>query len=100
MAARFDPGTGQLEGESFPVAESVRLGQGVSGRAAFSVSDAGTVVYRRGGALLSQLTLLDRGGRLSGGSASPQSTISSPYRRMARVWWWRSAPEKITTSGS
>jgi serine/threonine protein kinase len=64
MAARFDPETGQLKGEAFPVAESVRLGQGVSGRAAFSVSDAGTVVYRQGGALLSQLTLLDRGGKV------------------------------------
>ncbi|MBK7143552.1 MAG: protein kinase [bacterium] len=62
-ARKFDPNAGKIEGEPIPVGQIATSGS--AGKADFSVSDAGTLIYlpstRSGG---SELVLLDRSGSL------------------------------------
>jgi serine/threonine protein kinase/Tol biopolymer transport system component len=63
MAQGFDADTLQLKGEAFPVAERTVLNS-ISGRAAFSVSESGVLVFRAGAGILNnQLVWLDRSGK-------------------------------------
>ncbi len=64
MAQSFDPSRAELKGDSFPVAEEVRVGV-TNGRAAFSVSESGVLTYRSGAeSQVNQLTWLDRSGKV------------------------------------
>ena len=60
----FDPSRAELKGDSFPVAEEVRVGV-TNGRAAFSVSESGVLTYRSGAeSQVNQLTWLDQSGKV------------------------------------
>jgi serine/threonine protein kinase len=61
MAQQFDAATGALAGESFPVAEKVAVDP--TGRAAFSVSGNGMLVYGSVTRGRGRLTWMDRGGQ-------------------------------------
>jgi eukaryotic-like serine/threonine-protein kinase len=65
VAHRFDPDRLQLAGEPAPLVEHVQIaGAGTTGVAgAFSVSDAGVLVYQTGFMLRSQLAWFDRTGK-------------------------------------
>jgi len=63
MAQRFDAGRGEVTGDAFPVVVSVRTG--INGRAAFSASETGALVYRTGeSAIQRRLTWVDRNGKV------------------------------------
>src|SRR5262245_3107873 len=65
MARAFDAGRLELTGEPFRIAEEVRSNVG-NGRAAFSISDNGTLVYRTGAFFTTQqqhLVWFDRSGK-------------------------------------
>jgi eukaryotic-like serine/threonine-protein kinase len=64
MAQPFDADARQLKGDAFPLAEHVEP-EG-SRYVSASVSENGTLVYARGGSLLSQLTWYDRAGQSLG----------------------------------
>jgi serine/threonine protein kinase/Tol biopolymer transport system component len=63
LAQAFDPLTLALSGEPVPVAEDAWWNGNTDGLTAFSAAEDGTLVYRRGGLVRSQLTWLDRQGR-------------------------------------
>lgn len=65
LAQRFDAVNLDLTGAALPIAEQVQhaLLYGF-GKAAFSASDTGVLVFRTGAGYLSQLTWVDRSGRL------------------------------------
>jgi serine/threonine protein kinase/dipeptidyl aminopeptidase/acylaminoacyl peptidase len=70
LAAPFDAGSLKLTGEPFPIANEVQ--SFVGGRALFSVSGNGTLVYVPGGLVgLFQLTWVDRAGKLLGTLGEP-----------------------------
>lgn len=58
-AVRFDEERRAVDGEPFPVAESVTF---IPGKGAFTASASGTVAYRGGGRLKDQLVWFDRSG--------------------------------------
>ncbi len=62
MAQPFDTSGLQFSGDPVPVIDNVML-NATSGRTQFSVSDNGTLVYKRGSGLQRQLTWLDRQGK-------------------------------------
>ncbi|MFN2444002.1 MAG: TolB family protein [Vicinamibacterales bacterium] len=62
VAQRFDPVAARLSGEPVTIAKDVGLRQPI-GRAAFSVSRNGVLVYRTADHILSQPTVFDRTGR-------------------------------------
>jgi dipeptidyl aminopeptidase/acylaminoacyl peptidase len=63
MAQGFEAGTLQLKGEAFPVAERT-VRNFISGRAMFSVSENGVLVFRAGAGIInSQLVWFDRSGK-------------------------------------
>ncbi len=62
LAQRFDAGKGALAGESFPVVEKVGMDRS-GGRAAFSASGNGMLVYGAGAGAQARLTWMDRGGK-------------------------------------
>ena len=62
MAQGFDADTLQLKADAFPVAEQT-VRNSVIGRAMFSVSENGVLVYRVGGINSSQLIWFDRSGK-------------------------------------
>ena len=64
MAQRFDAAALELTGDALPIADRVQQAflYGV-GKASFSASDTGVLVFRTGAGYLSQLTWLDRSGR-------------------------------------
>jgi Tol biopolymer transport system component len=63
MAQGFDADTLQLKGEAFPVAEHT-VRNSISGRAMFSVSENGVLVFRAGGGMTNnQLVWFDRSGK-------------------------------------
>ena len=65
QAHPFDPGTLTLTGEPISIAPDVGI-SGMLGQAAFSVSRAGLLAYRRGGAGGRQLIWVDRSGKAGG----------------------------------
>ncbi len=85
MARPFDPGTRQMTGEPFPLAE----GMSVSGlRASLSVSATGALGFWRGGELpISRLTWIDRSGKTEGVVGEPAAyvnlSLSPDGRRVA-----------------
>jgi len=87
LAQRFDPGSQQLQGDPFPVAEQISS-EG-SRYASASASENGTLVYAHGTAMASlQLTWIDRtGSTLSTvGDAAPYINLAlSPDERRAAV---------------
>jgi dipeptidyl aminopeptidase/acylaminoacyl peptidase len=63
MAQGFDADTLQLKGDAFPVAEHT-VRNSISGRAMFSVSENGVLVFRAGGGMVNnQLVWFDRSGK-------------------------------------
>src|SRR5262245_28864908 len=62
MAQAFDTSKLQLTGDAVPIAEQVGF-NAANGRAFFSVSDNGVLLYRSGGAQQTQLTWFDRTGK-------------------------------------
>jgi Tol biopolymer transport system component len=62
MAQGFDAATLQLKGDALPVAEQI-VRNSIIGRAMFSVSENGVLVYRVGGINSSQLIWFDRSGK-------------------------------------
>ena len=69
MAQPLDPGTFELAGDAFPVAERVGISRSY---ALFTVSPSGALAYRTGGAAGSnQLTWFDRAGK-------PLATLGAP----------------------
>ncbi|HEU5236336.1 MAG TPA: hypothetical protein VFU37_04295, partial [Pyrinomonadaceae bacterium] len=62
MAQPFDPDKLQLTGDAFPIEGQVGLNP-ANGRAFFSVSVNGTLIYRTGGAQQTQVTWFDRTGK-------------------------------------
>jgi len=69
MAQGFDADTLELKGEAFPVVEQI-VRNPVIGRAMFSVSENGVLVFRTGNINSNQLTWFDRSGKLAGTLAS------------------------------
>ena len=95
MARPFDPGTRQLRGEAFPLAERVtREGSRYVGA---SVSENGVLVYGQTGAdTARQLTWFDRSGHVLGtlGEPAPYSGLAlSPDERRAAVSLETGRPE-------
>jgi Tol biopolymer transport system component len=64
MAQPFDAEALQLTGDALPIAERVQQYLYRAGIAAFSVSDTGVLVFRSGTGYVTQLTWLDRSGKL------------------------------------
>ena len=62
MAQGFDPDTLQLKGDAFPVAEET-VRNPTQGRAIFSVSETGVLVFRSGAINSNQLIWFDRSGK-------------------------------------
>ena len=62
MAQGFDPDTLQLKGDAFPVAEET-VRNPTQGRAMFSVSETGVLVFRSGAINSNQLIWFDRSGK-------------------------------------
>ena len=88
MAQPFDAGRLQLHGEPFPVVQQVgRLG-GLQGSAAFSVSPDGTLAYRTGGGVKTQLAWFDRAGKELGRLGQPEEQLTpriSPDQKRVAV---------------
>ena len=80
MAQRFDPDTLETEGEMFPVAEGVPLGNPlVNTFGAYTVSDNGTLAYQMGGPTLRrELLWVDRSGKRLDAATMP-ADIQNPY---------------------
>jgi Tol biopolymer transport system component len=73
LAQRFDPASGELSGETFPLAEGVQYSTG-TWQAVFTVSDNGVLAYQTGSdQALSRLAWFDRQGKMaqSLGQAGP-----------------------------
>lgn len=81
VAQHFDPSTLMLSGQPTAIAENVLYRADV-GRAAFDVSDGGTLLYRTGGTETGQRSLvwIDRSGRTSGPIGE---TIFATYIRLS-----------------
>jgi eukaryotic-like serine/threonine-protein kinase len=71
LSQALDEGTLAVSGEPVPVADDVWRDPNTDGLTAFSVAEGGTLVYRRGGLALSQLTWLDREGKTLGTLGAP-----------------------------
>ncbi|HSD28079.1 MAG TPA: protein kinase [Vicinamibacteria bacterium] len=71
LALALDPRTLAGSGDPVPVAEDVWRNPTVDGLTAFSLAEDGTLAYRRGGLVRSQLTWLDRQGRRLGTVGTP-----------------------------
>jgi dipeptidyl aminopeptidase/acylaminoacyl peptidase len=90
LAQRFDAAALELVGEPVRLADDVAT-EPISGRAAFSVSDNGTLVYRASGgtSTLSDLSWLDRAGKVTGTVGEPsayqQIRLSPDGGRVATV---------------
>ena len=87
LAQPFDADRLSIKGEALPIAEDVQF-YPYNGRAAFSVSVNGVLVYRTGGALSGQLAWTDLSGkelaRVGGDrSASPHFSLSPDESRIA-----------------
>jgi eukaryotic-like serine/threonine-protein kinase len=86
VAQRFNSGSGRLEGDPFPVAESLPIVG--TAQADFSVSNNGVLVYRATGGATSRLVWLDRSGRevgQVGPSAEYRAPALSPDGRFVAV---------------
>ena len=79
-AQRFDPDAVETEGDMFPVAEGVPLGNTVLNTfGAFTVSDNGTLAYQTGGTTLRrELVWVDRSGKRLDTATQP-AEIQNPY---------------------
>ncbi len=76
MAQPFDAEKAQLSGEPFPVAQQVGQMGGHPGWFAFSASPGGTLAYRTGGGVKTQLAWFDRAGK-------QLSTVGAPEDQLA-----------------
>ena len=65
MAQRFDPGSLTVSGAAVPIAEEVQINP-ATGTGAFSVSQAGILVYQTGSSAGTQITWFDRSGKVLG----------------------------------
>jgi Tol biopolymer transport system component len=94
MAQRFDPDRLALSGEAVPLAEDVQINT-ATGTGAFSVSQAGELVFQVGASAGSRLTWFDRAGKVLGavGDVGPYADVQlSPDGR------WATAT-KVATEG-
>ena len=91
MAQPFDPDKLQLTGDAFPIAGDVGLNT-ANGRAFFSVSGNGTLIYRTGGgAQPTQVTWFDRTGKQISqlGTVAPNASVElSPDDKHVVVTRW------------
>ena len=71
LAQAFDSRTLAVSGDPVPVAEDVWRNLNTDGLTAFSVAEDGTLAYRGGGLVKSQLTWLDRQGQPLGAVGPP-----------------------------
>ena len=71
LAQTLDERTLAVSGEPVPVAEGVWRDPATDGLTALSVAEDGSLVYRRGGLAMSQLTWLDRQGKQLGTLGAP-----------------------------
>ncbi len=71
LAQALDARTLTVSGDPFPVAENIWRDPNVDGLTAFSLAEDGTLAYRRGGLVESQLTWIDREGRRVGTVGPP-----------------------------
>jgi Tol biopolymer transport system component len=80
MAQRFDPDALETEGDVFPVAEGVPLGNPLLNTfGAFTVSDNGTLAYQISGTTLRrELVWMDRSGRRLDTATKP-AEVQNPY---------------------
>jgi Tol biopolymer transport system component len=77
MTQGFDADTRQLKGDAFPVAEHT-VRNSISGRAMFSVSENGVLVFRAGGGMTNnQLVWFDRSGKQLS-VLTPPGTYNAP----------------------
>jgi eukaryotic-like serine/threonine-protein kinase len=76
MAQGFDADTLQLKGDAFPVAEQT-VRNAATGRAMFSVSQNGVLVFRPGGLTSNQLIWFDRSGKQLG-ILTPSGSYNAP----------------------
>ena len=75
---RFNPSRGELAGDPIVIADQVGY-DATTFPAGFSVSSAGQIAYRSGGADGGrQLTWFDRSGKALGVAAPPDSTVTAP----------------------
>ncbi len=84
LAQVFDRRTLAVSGDPVPVAENVWRNLNTDGLTAFSVAEDGTLAYRGGGIVKSQLTWLDRQGRplgTVGTAGGPRDLDLSPDDR-------------------
>ncbi|MEO6235875.1 MAG: protein kinase [Vicinamibacterales bacterium] len=87
VAQPFDPVTRALSGAPVPVAEDLQINSS-TGTGAFSVSQAGELVYQTGASAGTQLTWFDRAGKQVGSLGQPQAYRDvqlSPDARFASV---------------
>jgi dipeptidyl aminopeptidase/acylaminoacyl peptidase len=73
VAQRLDLARGELTGEPVSVADQVSVVAGVVAAGAFSVSPAGSITYRAGRTLESQLTWFTRSGKVAGTIGKPDA---------------------------
>jgi serine/threonine protein kinase/Tol biopolymer transport system component len=91
LAQRFDAKALRLVGEPVRLADDVAT-EPLTGRAAFSVSENGTLVYRASGGASgqSELSWFDRAGKVTGTVGEPNKyyklRLSPDDRRVATVW--------------
>jgi serine/threonine protein kinase/Tol biopolymer transport system component len=71
IAQRFDPERGELSGDPIVLVDRIQGDPGITGAAAFSVSDAGVLVYQAGTMSPTHLVWVDRTGKEL--SAVPES---------------------------
>jgi Tol biopolymer transport system component len=85
LAQRFDPTRAEFEGEPQSISGAERAGDG-TGSGGFAASDTGVLVHRIGDLTPSQLTVLDRNGRVLGSTSDiagyQQFSISPDARRI------------------
>jgi len=87
MAQPFDVSRLQFRGDPFPVLQQVGRIPGTPGWVSFSVSSEGTLAYRTGGSIKTQLAWFDRAGKELGKLGSPEEIfapkISPDQKRVA-----------------
>ena len=76
MAQGFDADTRELKGDAFPVVEQITRNP-IIGRAMFSVSENGVLVFRAGGINNNQLIWFDRSGKQLG-TLTPPGSYNAP----------------------
>ena len=86
MAQPFDADRLELTGAALPLAEQIQSGNPPVFMSAFSVSEAGTLVFQAGASPVSQLIWLDRSGKEIGLLAEAASFEHLQVSTVAASW--------------